>query len=89
MNRSFPNVFICLKRQRDDATSGPANKQPLDVEAMIIKYVLERSEYGHRNNINTRGSRRKILLIGRPYYWANEAISSSLDVDNLKHLAFH
>ena len=53
------------------------HKKMKDVESQIVEYVLARANYGHRKNINTTGPRRKILMMGRPYYWDNTPIDLS------------
>lgn len=65
-----------LKRARDDeSASETPSKETCDLEDQIVSYVVSHAEFGHRGCVNSRGSRRKILLIGRPYYWENKPIA--------------
>lgn len=71
-----------LKRARDGEPAAEAAAEPAaeakeenDLEQQIVDYVVSRAEFGHRGRINTRGSSRKVLLLGKPYYWENPALA--------------
>lgn len=47
----------------------PVAQRDDDDAAQIVGYVTERASFGKRGRISTAGPRRRVLLIGRPYYW--------------------
>jgi len=65
-----------LKRPREDEQDAQEtpNKSNKDLESTIVDYVLEHADYGERGRINTRGPKRKILQMGKQYYWKNKAL---------------
>lgn len=66
--------FLKRSREGEHAAEQRSNKYSEDLETKIINYVLEHADYGERGTINTRGPKRKILQMGKQYYWNNKAL---------------
>lgn len=67
-----------LKRAREETSDSDKKeatvcKQPEDVEGKIVRYILDHADFGYRGTMSTKGSLRKVLLLGKPYYWENKA----------------
>jgi hypothetical protein len=61
-------------KRQENHLSDDHDHQPDDVESRIVQYILSRASWGVRNSISSKGSCRKILVIGKPYYWLNECV---------------
>jgi len=58
-----------------------------DVESRIVDYILARANWGVRNSISSKSSCRKVLVIGKPYYWLNESIEMDKAPECFKEFA--
>lgn len=41
----------------------------------VLQFLTERAEYGVNGSISSKSSQRKIVVVGKPYYWKNRTYS--------------
>jgi hypothetical protein len=73
--------FLNPKKRPSEAEQGEEDgaktakiEKVQDRDGKVVDYILGKAQYGHNGKFSTNASKRKILLIGKPYYWTNDSI---------------